>query len=290
MEALIDFLASIMVTMLGIFHRVTQTYWIDIILLTMLVRLIISPVNRMQTQTMRRMNTIQPQMKELQEKYKTKPEDSSEEKAKKSQEQQKGMMELYKRHNVNPFMSCFPMLIQMPILISLFWVLRSPRFYNQLPGFSEASMFGAKLTVRAFESAPFPNIESLPGMIDLSSLINTPFLYDKFLYLPALPLFAVYIATTILQTKQMQVQNPQPGQPNQMNFMLPLFLWFGLIFPVGLLLYFGLSNFFQMQQYRSIKKAEDIINGKDSDKDSEQTTESAAAPPPPKKRKKKRRK
>ena len=287
MSALIDFLASIMVTMIGIFHSVTHTYWIDIILLTMLVRLVISPVNRMQTQTMRKMNEIQPQMKELQEKFKAKPDDTSEEKTRKSQEQQKNMMELYKKHNVNPFMSCFPMLIQMPILISLFWVLRSPRFYNQLPGFREASMFGAKLTIRAFESAPFPNIESLPGMIDLSGLINTPFLLDKFLYLPALPLFAIYIATTVLQTKQMQAQNPQ-GQSNQMNFMLPLFLWFGLIFPVGLLLYFGLSNLFQMQQYRSIKKADDILKAKSDSEDSEKTTESLP-PPPPKKRKKKRR-
>jgi YidC/Oxa1 family membrane protein insertase len=287
MSAIIDFLASIMVTMIGIFHSVTHTYWIDIILLTMLVRLVISPVNRMQTQTMKKMNEIQPQMKELQEKFKANPDDNAEEKQRKAQEQQKKMMELYKKHNVNPFMSCFPMLIQMPILISLFWVLRSPRFYNLLPGFGQASMFGAKLTVRAYESAPFPNIESLPGMIDMGSLINTPFLMDKFLYLPALPLFAVYIATTILQTKQMQAQNPQ-GQSSQMNFMLPLFLWFGLIFPIGLLLYFALSNLFQMQQYASIRKADDILKAKgDSvkiDKDA------AKPPPPPKKRKKKRRK
>ncbi|MBU1024053.1 YidC/Oxa1 family membrane protein insertase, partial [bacterium] len=197
-DSMIEFLASVMVSMIGIFHRVTQTYWIDIILLTALVRLIVSPINRMQTRSMKVMSEIQPEMKVLQEKYKAQPDDPADVRQQKAAEQQKQMMGLYKKHNVNPMMSCFPMLIQMPILISFFWVLRSPKYYDLLPGFSHSTIFGAKLTITAFETSPFPNIESLPGMIDLGHLINTPFLMDKFLYLPALPLFVIYLATTWL--------------------------------------------------------------------------------------------
>jgi YidC/Oxa1 family membrane protein insertase len=273
---LLQFLASLMVTLIGIFHKVTHTYWIDIILLTFLVRLILSPVNRKQTKTMKVMSDIQPEMKKLQEAYKDNP-----------QEQQKQLMELYKKHNVNPFMGCLPMLIQMPILISLFYVLRFARYYKLLPGFEHADMFGAKLTIMVYESAPYPNIQALPGMLDLNSIFHVPFFLDKFIYLPAIPLFVLYIVTTILQMKQMQASNPS-SQSSQTNFMMPLFLWFGLIFPVGLLLYFTLSNIFQMQQYYSIKKAD----GKGAVVSTEVVSAEVPAeevPPPPKKRKKKRR-
>lgn len=264
-----------MVTMIGIFHKVTHTYWIDIILLTFLVRLILAPVNRKQTKTMKVMSDLQPQMKKLQEVYKENP-----------QEQQKQLMELYKKHNVNPFMGCFPMLIQMPILIALFYVLRFAKYYKLLPGFEHADMFGAKLTIMVYESAPFPDIQALHGMIDLNSIFHIPFFLDKFIYLPAIPLFVLYIVTTILQMKQMQASNPS-SQSSQTNFMMPLFLWFGLIFPVGLLLYFTLSNIFQMQQYYSIKKADGAGAVALADEVHDDGI-AKAIPPPPKKRKKKR--
>ena len=274
MSELVEYLAHIMVTILGLTHKVTQTYWIDIILLTLFVRLLISPINRFQTRTMKVMTELQPKLKELQEKYKSEPNELN-----------ARMMQLYREHKVNPMMGCLPLIIQMPVLISLFYVLRSPQFYKLLPGFEQSSMFGARLTARCFETAPFPEMESLPGMIDLANLFHHPFFFDRFLYLPAIPLFIFYIATTVLQTKQMQASNPQ-SQSNQMNFMLPLLLWFGLIFPVGLLLYFGLSNVFQMQQYASIKKVD--IPSTTAETESKEQTETPP-PPPPKKRKRKRR-
>jgi len=271
---LVEFLAHIMVTILGLTHQVTRTYWIDIILLTLLVRLIVSPINKYQTRTMKVMSELQPKLKEIQEKYKSEPNELN-----------ARMMALYREHKVNPMMGCLPLIIQMPVLIALFYVLRSPQFYKLLPGFEQSSMLGARLTARCFETAPFPEMESLPGMIDLASWFHHPFFFDRFLYLPAIPLFIFYIVTTFLQTRQMQASNPQ-SQSNQMNFMLPLLLWFGLIFPVGLLLYFGLSNVFQMQQYASIKKP--VVSPSESTTESAGQTETPP-PPPPKKRKRKRR-
>ena len=278
MSSLIEILSQTLVQLLSVFHRVTQTYWLDIILLTLLVRFVLGPVYRMQTRTMRVMNELQPKLKELQAQYKEQP-----------QELNTRMMQLYKDHKVNPMMGCLPMLVQLPILVSMFSVLRSPLYYKLLPGFEQSSLFGARLTVRCFEGSPFPDIESLPGMVDLGSIFHWAFFFDKFLYLPALPLFAVYVATTILQTKQMQTANPQSkSQSNQMNYMMPLLLWFGLIFPVGLLLYWGLSNVIQMQTYASTKHPAPAKKNVSATENPEGSEPHEPPPLPKKKRRKKK--
>lgn len=278
LQALIEALAYIMVMFLGAFHRVTQTYWIDIVLLTILVRLATSGVYRKQARMQSKMMKIQPVIKEIQEKYKQNP-----------QEMNKRMMAAYREHDVDMFGGCLPMILQMPVLISLFYVLRMPKYYKLLPGFEHSSFLGAKLTIKAFEGAPFPEIESLPGMIDLGNIIPIAFLYDKFFYLPALPLFLIYIGTTVLQFKQAQARNPG-AQTSQMNMMLPLFLFFGLIFPVGLLLYFSLTNLLQMHLqhnvHKSIQREEEEKEAKRGD--NVEIADSKPPPPPPKKRKKKR--
>jgi len=104
--------------------------------------------------------------------------------------------------------------------------------------------------VKPLEANPFPEIERLAGMLDLSQLLPIPFLYDRFLYLPAIGLFVLYAVTTIYYSLQMQAQSPStdPNQKMMSNMMMPLFIYFGLIFPNGLLLYFVVSNIVQMVQ------------------------------------------
>ena len=105
-RALLDILNGI--------HAVIPNYGWAIIVLTILVRLVLFPLNRKSTLSMRRMQEIQPLLKELQTKYKDDP--------RKLQQEQ---MRLYSEHKVNPLASCLPMLIQLPIFIALFTVLRS---------------------------------------------------------------------------------------------------------------------------------------------------------------------
>jgi YidC/Oxa1 family membrane protein insertase len=91
-----------------------HNYGIAIILLTILVRIVFWPIKRKSTESMKKMQEIQPLVKAVQAKYKDN-----------MQKQQQEVMALYKTHKVNPLGGCLPMLIQIPVFIALFVVLRS---------------------------------------------------------------------------------------------------------------------------------------------------------------------
>lgn len=88
-----------------------------IIALTVLLRVALYPLTVKQTKAMEEMKLLQPKVKEIQEKYKSQPE-----------EYQKRVMELYREHKVNPLGGCWPTLIQLPILWGLFAALRTYPF------------------------------------------------------------------------------------------------------------------------------------------------------------------
>ena len=241
---MLDWIIDILLWIMNMTHKVTNLWAVDIILLTILARVALYPLNKNMNKSMKQMQKLQPVMKEIQEKYKGQPEKS-----------QKETMELYKKYKINPLASCFPLLLQMPIFIALFWALRDPRFYLKLPGFEYATLFGIQLTIPPLISYPFPEIALKAGVFDLFSLYQIPLIADRFLYLYTLPLVALYIASTIIQSKMMssQSQAQSPGQPNTMMFMMPMFIIFGFLFPTGLLVYFITSNVLQMQQYWNIQ-------------------------------------
>ena len=91
-----------------------HNYGIAIMLLTVIIRILFWPVTHKGTESMRRMQDIQPLMTELREKHKDNP-----------QKQQSEMLALYKEHKVNPLGGCLPMVIQIPVFFALFVVLRS---------------------------------------------------------------------------------------------------------------------------------------------------------------------
>jgi YidC/Oxa1 family membrane protein insertase len=101
----------------------THNYGVSIILMTILIRLILYPLMQKQMVSMREMQKIQPLMKEVQERYKNNKEKLNQE-----------LMKLYKEHKVNPMGGCLPLLIQMPILILLFQVLRVFDYKDKLTG------------------------------------------------------------------------------------------------------------------------------------------------------------
>lgn len=103
-----------MVWALNFFYSIIPNYGVAIILLTILVRLIFWPLTRKSTEGMKKMQEIQPLLKELQAKFKDNP-----------QRLQQETWALYREKQVNPMSSCLPMLIQIPIFIALFNVLRS---------------------------------------------------------------------------------------------------------------------------------------------------------------------
>src|SRR5579862_1224706 len=107
-------LINVFQSVISFFHdNVGMSWGWSIILLTICVRIVLVPLMLRQFQSMRRLQQHQPELKALQQKYK---EDK--------QRQQQEVMKFYRENNVNPLGSCLPMVLQIPVMISLFYMLR----------------------------------------------------------------------------------------------------------------------------------------------------------------------
>ncbi len=95
-------------------YAVIPNYGVAIILLTVIVKLVFWPITHKGNLHMKRMQSLQPELKKLREKYKDKPK-----------KLQQAQMEMYQQHGVNPLAGCLPMVVQIPVFIALFTVLRS---------------------------------------------------------------------------------------------------------------------------------------------------------------------
>src|SRR5690554_2040281 len=108
-----NWLTSSLLWLLETISEAVSSYGLGIIIVTIILRLLLYPLTISQTKSMAKMKKIQPELNEIQKKYKDKPE-----------EYQKRTVELYQKHGVNPLGGCLPLLIQLPILWAFFPVLR----------------------------------------------------------------------------------------------------------------------------------------------------------------------
>jgi YidC/Oxa1 family membrane protein insertase len=116
---------------------IVGNYGLAIIVLTVVIRLAMWPLNVSQQRSMKKMQVLQPKLKSIQDRYKSDP-----------QKMQTKMMEFYKEHKFNPMGGCLPLLIQMPIFILLYSALMSPQFIQTA---GDSSFLGVNLstTLRA---------------------------------------------------------------------------------------------------------------------------------------------
>ena len=114
------------------------SYGIAIIILTIIVRMFLWPLNVSQQRSMRQMQTLQPKLKAIQERYKSDP-----------QKMQMKLMEIYKEHNVNPMGGCLPLFVQMPVFILLYSALMSPQFIQMAGDSSFLFINSLATTLRA---------------------------------------------------------------------------------------------------------------------------------------------
>ena len=198
-------------------------YGIAIILMTILVKALMYPLTAKQVRSMKAMQDLQPALKKLQKDYKNNP-----------QLLQQKMAELYKEAGVNPLAGCLPLLIQMPILIGVYYC----RY-----GYSYSGD---------------------PTFLWLTSLSDTDPLY-------VLPILSAL--TTYIQQKQTMANNGQDNQQMKiMSYMMPLFIgWISLNFPSGLVVYWVTMNLCQIAQqwymFRGEKKlAVEVEDASASDK------------------------
>lgn len=106
-----------MLYLLNSLHDLVGNYGLAIVLITILIRVVLWPLNSAQTRSMKKMQELQPKLKALQEKFKDNP-----------QKMQEAMMKFYGENSFNPMAGCLPMLVQLPIFIGLYGALSSPHF------------------------------------------------------------------------------------------------------------------------------------------------------------------
>src|SRR5450755_2966035 len=123
-QPLIDVFESIM----KFFHNNVGVGWgVSIILLTILIRALLLPLTLKQFKSMQALQRLQPELKALQAKYKDD-----------KQRQQQELMKFYRENNVNPLGSCLPLAAQLPVFISLFYMLRKSLRGDICPGIQQA--------------------------------------------------------------------------------------------------------------------------------------------------------
>jgi len=199
---LFDWAIGILQDLLTFFYGITDSlgmanYGIAIILITLMIKLVLYPLTLKQVRGMKAMQDLQPKMKALQEKYKGN-----------SEKLNKEMAILYKESGVNPLAGCLPLVIQMPILMGIFYAIRDYHYAH------------------------------MPSFLWITDLSGPDHLY-------VLPILSA--ATTYIQQKQTSTDMNQ--QAKMMMNIMPIFIgYISITFPAGLVLYWVVSNLFQITQ------------------------------------------
>ena len=234
-NALLDGMGSI----LAFFYAGIPSYGIAIIGLTVLVRLVLFPLTAKQAVSMRRMQQIQPEVKRLQAKYKDDRQKLNEE-----------IMKFYKENNVNPLSGCLPLVAQMPIFFALFAVLN---------GQSKHIPEGSRLIKAFCDGASSCSKDDAVGLrflgMDLSEAASKA--HDGFTdALPYFILVGLVALTGYFQFKQTQARQTQSNpQMAIIGKIFPvMFAFISLSMPSGTVLYFLVSNLWQVGQQAVIFK------------------------------------
>jgi YidC/Oxa1 family membrane protein insertase len=239
------------------FHNHVGLSWgWSIILLTICVRLVLVPLSVKQFRSMRRLQQHQPEMKAIQAKYKEDKE-----------RQQQEMMKFYKENNVNPFSSCLPMLFQLPVFISLFYMLRKNLRSDICPTIQKtlqakyaqtyaAAHHIAATSATAVHAAAGQTFACGPvkgaGFLFINDITNNA----KGVTL--IVLLILYVGTQVVSTQIMAAPTMDKSQQRMMMLMPLLFVLFIIRFPAGLIVYWITTNAWTMFQQFTLKT---IIGG-----------------------------
>jgi len=239
-------LGAIWSSLIGIVEQV-----LAIILLTIIIRVLMYPLMQKQMTSMMETQRIQPLMKEIQTKYKNDKEKMNQE-----------LMRLYKEHNVNPMGGCLPLLIQMPILILFFQVLREFKYLDPVSDkvaggflwiqneilYQGEMVAGLAAPDKLFGSIAFSGTEYFIGILPI--LVGATMYIQQKLTTPALP----------DSSNNSSSSNPAAGTQKMMTTIMPLMIGFiSFTLPSGLSLYWVTSTVFGIGQQILINKKKETI-------------------------------
>jgi YidC/Oxa1 family membrane protein insertase len=236
-------LIDVFEAVLKFFHNNVGISWgFSIVLLTIVMRAILLPLTVKQFHSMQKLQRMQPQMKAIQAKYK---EDK--------QRQQQEIMKFYKENEINPLGSCLPMVAQIPVFISLFYMLRQDLRKNICPQTQAAYhvKYAAAHHVSLAAAASHTTIcgpNNGAGFLFISDLTN------KATGITLIVLLLLYVGTQLASSLMMSSPMMDKSQ-RQLMLLLPLFFVVIVInFPAGLIVYWITTNAWTMGQQFVIRK------------------------------------
>ncbi len=233
-----DLLAGVLAEL----YKLWPSYGGAIILFTALIMLVLSPLSIKSTRSMIAMQRVGPEVKKLQQQYKGDREALNRE-----------MMAFYQEHNINPFSSCLPLILQIPVFIVL---------YQVLIGLTRRSVEGDLTSVfnpKYLEGENTPLAVALRGTnemisfgMDLSQSALTELREGILVALPYVVLVGLVVLTSVIQQRQVQGRNPQatanPQQQMIAKFLPFVFIPISISIPAGVVIYFVVSNMVRIGQ------------------------------------------
>ncbi len=210
----------------------------SIVLLTILIRAILLPLTVKQFHSMQRLQRLQPELKAIQSKYK---EDK--------QRQQQELMKFYKENQVNPLGSCLPLVAQLPVFISLFYMLRTSLRADICPQVQP----NAHLVNGHWVG--ISNAHTVPcGPHNGAGFLFIPDLTNKATGAVLVVLVILYVGTQLLSSIMMSSPTMDQTQRRIMMFLPLFFVVFIINFPAGVLVYWITTNTWTMGQQYVIKR------------------------------------
>src|SRR5450830_660025 len=239
-----------LLTAIGLDPASGAAWGLSIVGLVVVIRVLLIPLFVKQIKASRGMQLLAPEMQAIQKKYKGKSDPASRE------AMSRETMELYKKHNTNPFASCLPILAQSPIFFALFRVLYS------LPKLSSGTY--AKTSIGPLDA-------TVAGQVEHATIFGAP-LSGYFMSkdggstvkIVTIVLIVAMSLTTFLTQRQLTMKNMPPAalegpmaqQQKMLLYLMPLFFAFsGINLPIGVLLYWLTTNLWSMgQQFYTIRR------------------------------------
>lgn len=266
---MLAFFANMFGYLLNFLYNIIQNYGMAIILFSIIIKLILLPNSIKQQRTMKKTQKIQDELKTLQFKYKNSPEDL-----------QRETMELYKRENLSPFSGCFSAIIQLILLLSVFYMVRSPLTYMKKLDPEIIENYTSELSEQEENRDAYPEISIIREKaeddenvyinmeffgLDLSSIPSNDFSDWKAYVIPVLYVITTFISMKIT-TNMQKTKKKEDGEEEDMSdvmaqtnknmtYMMPIIaVSVSLIAPLGLALYWLTNNILMIGERIIINK------------------------------------
>lgn len=224
LQPLVDVFESVLV----FFHDSVGASWgLSIILLTVVVRALLLPLAVKQFRSMQALQRIAPHLKVLQEKYKDD-----------KQRLQQETMKFYQEHKVNPFASCLPLVAQLPVFLSLFYMLRKDLRHDICPDINPAHVQNPQPCGQTSESQ-FWFIHDITDKATGSTLVI---------------LLVLYVGSQLVSSLLMMTATADKNQKMIMLVLPFVFVPFVYSFPAGLIMYWITTNIWTIGQQQFLRR------------------------------------